>query len=306
MAKTELKSSERKLIEALPRFLQRASGMPLADIVAPHLFQIFLQNDDRHWHINDHYFLVYCLTGVKTLFSAEEQITLSAGDAVILPANVRHRFQPSAPETEVLLFSFYSHLSAGMISKISGESFTLRAPERKILFDAVRAFGVSAEAGEASFYFAIALNRIIRRLTGRMPERKSFPEHGDDKIMQANMIIQKNLHRRVTLAELARTLNVSVSALQKIFYAKMKCGLGRYALNQRLLQGSKLLRSSDMSIGEIAYACGFESETTFRRAFKRETGYSPSHIRKIAHGIIEPGTRLKSNGFPEVRPPSAS
>ena len=149
----------------------------------------------------------------------------------------------------------------------------------ELLFDAVRAFGVSAEESEASFYFAIALSRIIRRLTGRVPERKNFPEHGDDKIMQANMIIQKNLHRRVTLAELARTLNVSVSTQQKLFYAKMKCGLGRYALNQRLLQGSKLLRSSDMSIGEIAYACGFNDPKYFSRCFKQSTGKSPSEYK---------------------------
>ena len=34
----------------------------------------------------------------------------------------------------------------------------------------------------------------------------------------------------------------------------MKCGVGRYALNQRLTRASKLLRSTDMSIGEIAFA----------------------------------------------------
>ena len=66
-----------------------------------------------------------------------------------------------------------------------------------------------------------------------------------------------------------------------------------------MLKASKLLRSTGMNISEIAFATGFESETTFRRAFKRETGYAPSLIRQIAHGIIVPGVKLKSNGFPE-------
>lgn len=44
-----------------------------------------------------------------------------------------------------------------------------------------------------------------------------------------------------------------------------------------------------MNLGEIAFAIGFESETTLRRALKRETGCSPSQIRKAARGIIVPG-----------------
>ena len=298
MASNELKNSEILLIKQLSGSLQQAMITPLEDIAVPHLFMVLRQNDDRNWHINDNYILSYCLTGSKSIFVADRKITLDQGEAIILPANIRHRFCTSEADTEVLLFSFCATSSKDMISKISGECFLPQKSERKNFFNAVKIFGTTRDEFEASLYFAAALNHVIKRLFPNPAEKNSSPEYGDKIIQKANMIIQKNLQRRVSLNELARQLNVSVSTLQKTFYAKMKCGVGRYALNQRLTRASKLLRSTDMSIGEIAFATGFESETTFRRALKRESGYSPNQIRKISHGIIAPGIKLKSNGFP--------
>ncbi len=298
MGYSELKSSEIELISHLSGSLQQTTITPAEDIAVPYLFMVLRQNDDRNWHINDYYILSYCISGTKTLFIAERQITLAQGEAVILPADVRHRFCASEAESVVLLFSFHSSLSGNMIQKISGECFFPQRSERKIFFNAVKAFGITKDLREASLFFALALNHIVKRIFPNSAEKSTAQENKDDKLHHANMIIQKNLHRHMTLPELAKALNVSVSTLQKMFYAKMKCGVGRYILNQRLTKASKLLRSTEMSIGEIAFAIGFESEMTFRRALKRETGFSPLQIRKISHGIIAPGVKLKSNGFP--------
>lgn len=293
-----VKKSEITLFEELSSSLQQITMTPLEDIAVPHLFMVLRQNDDRNWHINDNCILSYCLTGNKKLFIADRELVLAAGEAVILPANVRHRFCESGVETRVLLFSFHTVFSENMIQKISGEVFSPQKNERKNLFNAAKSCGIAKDLPEASLYFAMALHSVAKRVLPGFSGKNNSGEYGDNKIHHANMIIQKNLHRHLTLTELAKMLNISVSSLQKMFYAKMKCGVGRYILNQRLSHASKLLRSTNMSIGEIAFAIGFESETTFRRALKRETGYSPVQIRNISHGIIDPGIKLKPNGFP--------
>ncbi len=297
MAAYVLKKSEEKLISSLPRYLQRATAIPLQDISIPHVCQIFMQNDDRNWHINDYYIFTYCLRESKKLFIADQQITLKPGEAVILPPDIRHRFCSAAENSEVLLLCFYSSSGKEMMKKISGEKFVPNSGERKIIFDAVKAFEAFVDNQEASFHFAIAMYRIISRIFSDLPTEFHF-EHSDPKIHQANLIIQANLHRKITLPWLAKSLSISVSTLQKSFYTKMKCSIGRYILNQRLSKASKLLRSGNMNFAEIAFVTGFESEITFRRAFKRETGYSPSRVRKIATGSVAPGVELKLNGFP--------
>jgi AraC-like DNA-binding protein/quercetin dioxygenase-like cupin family protein len=292
-----IKENELKIIESLPKYFQSAVWIPEESKQIPIVSQIFLQNDDYNWHINDCYIFTYCLSGSKRLYISNRELTLKAGEAVILPQNIRHKFCTSSPETRVLLFCFSYNLSEKIDSKITEESFSPTTDEKKLLFSAVKSFIAGADNLDSSLYFAIALNRFIRKYCPD-PVKKIFPGNDYEKIHQANMVIQENLHRKLTLAELAKVLNVSISTLQKMFYGKMKCSVGKYILSQRLSKAEKLLRSTAMNLGEIAFAIGFESETTLRRALKRETGCSPSQIRKAARGIIVPGIELKSNGFP--------
>jgi AraC-like DNA-binding protein len=48
----------------------------------------------------------------------------------------------------------------------------------------------------------------------------------------------------------------------------------------RLEHARELLRDADRSIGDIAFACGFASQSHFATAFKVEYGISPSQLRK--------------------------
>jgi len=58
-----------------------------------------------------------------------------------------------------------------------------------------------------------------------------------------------------------------------------------FVLKQRLLRAHRRLtdiRHRDSSIGEIAYACGFNDQSYFNRCFKRLYGVSPSDVREAA------------------------
>ena len=46
--------------------------------------------------------------------------------------------------------------------------------------------------------------------------------------------------------------------------------------------GKRLLANSDLTVAEIALACGFESRGSFSRAFKDAFGTSPSGHRHAA------------------------
>jgi AraC-like DNA-binding protein len=53
----------------------------------------------------------------------------------------------------------------------------------------------------------------------------------------------------------------------------------RYLLTRRIEQAVALLRDTDLSITEIAFATGWESLGTFGRTFRDITGHSPSTLR---------------------------
>ena len=53
-----------------------------------------------------------------------------------------------------------------------------------------------------------------------------------------------------------------------------------YLEGVRLNQAMKLLRESDAGVTEIAVRCGFTTQNTFYKAFRRRFGISPTAARR--------------------------
>jgi AraC-like DNA-binding protein len=82
-----------------------------------------------------------------------------------------------------------------------------------------------------------------------------------------------------TLLELARAAQVSISLLDERFRAVLGLAPIRYLTGWRMHLATDLLRSTDLGVAAVARRVGYESEEAFSRAFKRETGNSPSTWR---------------------------
>lgn len=60
--------------------------------------------------------------------------------------------------------------------------------------------------------------------------------------------------------------------------------------DRRMLEAARLLRFTDMNVGEIAYRAGYGDQLYFSRAFKREHGEAPSTYRERMRGrVLERG-----------------
>jgi AraC family transcriptional activator of pobA len=51
-----------------------------------------------------------------------------------------------------------------------------------------------------------------------------------------------------------------------------------------MLEGARLLRFTDLTVGEIAFRAGFEDQLYFSRAFKRHYGEAPTRYRARLRG----------------------
>jgi AraC-like DNA-binding protein len=81
------------------------------------------------------------------------------------------------------------------------------------------------------------------------------------------------------LLALAREACVSVSLLDERFRQVLGLAPIRYLAGWRMHIAKDLLRSSDLAVTTVAHRVGYDSEEAFSRAFKRETGRSPSTWR---------------------------
>jgi AraC-like DNA-binding protein len=92
--------------------------------------------------------------------------------------------------------------------------------------------------------------------------------------------INQRLGDRIEAEELYRLAGLSHSRFSEAFRDAFGVSASRYIQIQRLKRAKRLLRSTELSVTEIAFACGFSSISLFNTAFRRELSASPTLYRR--------------------------
>ncbi len=104
----------------------------------------------------------------------------------------------------------------------------------------------------------------------------------DPRIHHAMSLLQRNPEQELSIEDLARRASLSPSRFAHLFTAS--CGQSPRAYHEtlRLQRAAFLLRSTTLSISEIADTCGYEDPFYFSRRFRRHSGVSPRRFRQEA------------------------
>ena len=111
----------------------------------------------------------------------------------------------------------------------------------------------------------------------------------DDNNTETNAIISEitkyisdNFSQDISLEEMAEKAGFSKCYFSKFFKASTGFGYKEFVLLTRIREAKKLLSSTDKSICEIAFSCGFNDSNYFSSKFKMSEGISPLSYRKKA------------------------
>jgi len=101
-------------------------------------------------------------------------------------------------------------------------------------------------------------------------------------------IIKDNISNpELNITMICDILQTPRSTLSKAFSDKMGISPGGYIRDMRFVQAQALLKSSDLSIGEIAKRCGMPQLSSFSRFVRRYCGVSPQEFRKTRTALID-------------------
>lgn len=95
---------------------------------------------------------------------------------------------------------------------------------------------------------------------------------------QAISYLNSNIHRQPSVPELARFCNISESGLKRIFDKYAGIGIHKYLLKLKIKTAAELLQQGE-SVSCVAEKLGFNSQSYFSKAFRRETGVTPSSLK---------------------------
>jgi len=92
--------------------------------------------------------------------------------------------------------------------------------------------------------------------------------------------MKNNFTDKLSIPELAKQVNLSVSAFERSFKKIFNMTATQYIRHLRVQHGCFLLSSSNDSIAQIAFECGYCDQSHFHRDFSRIMHSPPSSYRK--------------------------
>ncbi|UKS28712.1 AraC family transcriptional regulator [Paenibacillus sp. HWE-109] len=100
-----------------------------------------------------------------------------------------------------------------------------------------------------------------------------------DKPYRMKRYIELHAMEEITLEDVAKHIGVGVSWAVHLFKHAFGQSIMDYAIEVRLETAKQKIRSSAMSLEQIAEICGFNSYSYFHRQFRKRYGISPRHYR---------------------------
>ncbi|MEM7670364.1 MAG: AraC family transcriptional regulator [Pseudomonadota bacterium] len=97
-------------------------------------------------------------------------------------------------------------------------------------------------------------------------------------------LIDANLDQSLTMKDLAALVGVGEMAFAQDFKAATGRTPHQYVLARRVARAQELLVAGDMPLAEIAYACGFASQSHMTDVFREKLGVTPGRYRKEVRG----------------------
>lgn len=251
-----------------------------------------------HHHVESELGLIESGDGIYKVGDASYPI--SAGAMFFFKSNQPHCITDISGEGMKLLNIYISPRFFSLIRPSAehystfAESFvskTLKSHKLNEIFDSSELsyilsliYGIKNEfLAQAEGYEIIAENslkelivRIYRKMTGNGAEA---PHSASEAVYSVAGYIDSHFAESFTLSDLADLANLEKTYFDTVFKRKIGISAWDYVLLRRIERAVGLLRSTDLTVLEIASLTGFNNSANFNKIFKKYTGTTPKVVR---------------------------
>ena len=144
-------------------------------------------------------------------------------------------------------------------------------------------------ADAATRMSAIAVDLVAASIAERLAREVPKALHGTVVVQRAKAYVEAHLgDATLDPPQLAAAVGVSLRRLQELFHEHDQ-HISDWIWQRRLEAAAKRLTDlgcRHLSIGTLAYGCGFASQAHFSRRFKHRYGMAPSEFRQLADQMV--------------------
>ena len=228
----------------------------------------------------DSFLILYVVRGKGYCYLDSQRVELHVGSLVILDCYLPHRYGTDSG-WEIYWIHFDGRMARDYFEAIVQGRRQLILP-RSVYHAAhglekiYNMFHIDKRINEALISKSIT-SVLTEFLVTELPE-ESVPEHSS-RIEEVLSYINENIDQPLTLESLAQRVSLSPFYFSRVFRRETGYTLREYLINTRINAARFYLRTTQLSLKEITYRCGYGSDSTFCTTFKRITGMTPLEYR---------------------------
>ncbi|CAI6079781.1 Arabinose operon regulatory protein [Cohnella sp. JJ-181] len=227
------------------------------------------------------YQLHQTIRGVGEYIVDGRTIRVGPGEAFVLYPGVRHAYRPVSKPWEMAWVAFNGR-EAGALLRYAGwgASGHGKVAEGGLLESFRTMLGEDSLSYEANLTRSHGMYALLLEL-GRAQTAGSR-EQDMNRIRPIIDFIEYNLHRPLSLGELAEAADVSPQYLCRLFQKTIQMRPLQYVNLQRVGRAKQLMFGAPgRRMHEVARDVGFDNASYFGAVFKKATGFSPEQFRRL-------------------------
>lgn len=258
-----------------------------------HFLEVTLTQKTSNWHYHSDIELTYVIEGSGIRLVGDHLGHFKQGDLMITGENLPHDFnmENADDRAKFLVIQFKQSLIA-TLPEFSQINKMLTDARHGIVFSKLPepigqlllSFKDSPKALQLIQLFEL-LNQLstIEHSTSLCSDLFATNPIGDAQLTRLNKVIdfvKNNYARNIELKEIAELSCMAEPSFCRWFKHTMDCSFVNYLNKCRVEQACQSLINTDRKVALIASDCGFESLSSFNRAFKKFKGLSPLQYKK--------------------------
>jgi AraC family transcriptional regulator len=215
------------------------------------------------------------------------------GDLAITPAGVKSGYHSEGEDRYL-----YVRISSQFINKVASEAIAIE-PNRIELIPEFRVRNLEIEqilmllrselhkggGCIGRLYVESLANALAVHLLrdySNTRSRVAVYEGGlsDRQILLVTKYINEHLDKEIKLAELAELLDISQFHFSRLFKKSLGISPHQHIIQQRIERAKQLLKQRNLSVAEVAFQCGFNSQSHLGKSFREVTGVTPKAYRE--------------------------
>lgn len=242
---------------------------------------------DFHWHPKHQ--LLYAEDGVLYLHSGDQQLILPSRHGAWIPAHRSHKIHSNSPDLHLRNIYFHERENDEEILK-QFHIFPISTLAREmIVYTQLWPSEGEVSRTEQSFFETIrflAIDWCKQTMALALPTI----EHGP--LNEIIKYIGENLASPLRLDTVAQEYGYSGRTILRLFKDQLGMTFGTYLRVARIIQAIELLTGPTASVTKVAHEVGYNSISSFGRAFRQLTGVKPrEYLQNNARGISKLGKK---------------